>query len=411
MTSTLRLFKSPSILPLFLITALLGCASTPESQAAGARRGHAPTDIALVQSVPEETDLAHPDLAHAKDLWVKLIDEATTSIDIEQMYLDGAPGHATDAVIDALQRAGRRGVKIRLVLSSQMIKTSQPTLDVLKTIPGLEHRELNLGKITGGIQHAKFFLFDRKTIFVGSQNFDWKALTEILETGIVSSDPTLAAQLQSIFELDWEMALTGKKPEVMPSAPVARADADVRLVACPPSLNPRGVPSAYDELVTLLRGAKKTVRVTLLDFSTYLFGKPGQWTELDQELRATAARGVKIQFLMSHWNTEKPEVESIKSLSRVPNIEVRLATIPESTKGPIPYARVNHSKFMTVDGQTLWVGTSNWSQGYFFDTRGIEFILHRAAETAQADRIFDQLWNASYTAPIDVNKDYPKPRK
>lgn len=404
MNSTLRLAA--------LILVLTGCASgkSPESTASGSHSNL--TQIALVQSVPEETDLAHPDLVHAKDLWVKLIDESTQTIDIEQMYLDGAPGHATDAVIEALQRAAKRGVKVRLILSKQMLGTSQSTLDILKSsVSGLETRVLDLGKITGGIQHAKFFIFDSKKIFVGSQNFDWKALTEILETGIVAEDPVLTGQLQSIFDLDWEMALTGRRPESLSEAPATREDADVKLVACPPPLNPKNIESAFVELARLLRGAKKTVRVTLLDFSTYLYKKPGQWLELDQLLREAAARGVKVELLMSHWNTEKPEVDSIKSLSSVPNITVRIATIPENTRGRIPYARVNHSKFMTVDDSILWIGTSNWSRGYFFDTRGIEFVLKRPELAAQANVIFDKLWTASYTEAIDVNKDYPKPRK
>lgn len=398
------------LLPL-LITVTTACASGKSEPTASGQRSSL-TDIALVQSVPEETDLAHPDVAYAKDLWVKLIDESRDTIDIEQMYLDGAPGHATDAVIAALQRAGERGVKTRLIVAKQMLSTSKPTLDVLLKIRGLEHRVIDLGKITGGIQHAKFWIFDQKKIFVGSQNFDWKALTEILETGIVAEDAVLTGQLQSVFDLDWEMALTGRKPDDLGIAPLARVDADVRLVAAPASLNPRNIPSAFDELTTLLKSAKKSVRVTLLDYSTYLFGKPGQWLELETLLRETAARGVKIEFLMSHWNTEKPEVDSIKRLAQVPGIEVRLATIPVNSKNPsIPFARVNHSKFMTVDGRTLWVGTSNWSQGYFKETRGIEFVIQRPELAAQADVIFDKLWNASYTEAIDINKDYPKPRK
>jgi phosphatidylserine/phosphatidylglycerophosphate/cardiolipin synthase-like enzyme len=206
-----------------------------------------------VQSVPEETDLAVPGLAFAQDEWIKKIDASQQTIDIEQMYMDGEPGHAIDPVIEALTRAAARGVKIRLILSQQMIKTSQPTLDILLSrIPNLEYRVIHLGPITGGIQHAKFFIFDQSSVFVGSQNFDWKALTQILETGVTIDDIEIAAQLKSIFDLDWEIARTGKLPADLGIAPARAESADVRLVACPPRLNPRNIKSAFEELTALL---------------------------------------------------------------------------------------------------------------------------------------------------------------
>src|SRR5262245_17301646 len=41
---------------------------------------------AIVQSVPTETDLAHPNLPFAKDVWLEMIGSAKKTIDIAEFY-------------------------------------------------------------------------------------------------------------------------------------------------------------------------------------------------------------------------------------------------------------------------------------------------------------------------------------
>jgi hypothetical protein len=59
----------------------------------------------------------------------------------------------------------------------------------------------------------------------------------------------------------------------------------------------------------------------------------------------------------------------------LPNVEIRVVTLPKASTGFIPYARVIHSKTMTIDGKLAWVGTSNWSGGYFDLSRNLEIVL------------------------------------
>lgn len=401
MFSGLPVFHLPMNLPVWMLgLALIGFSSFASD-----------LKPEMVQSVPEETDLAVPGLPYAHEKWVELIDHAKETIDCEQMYVDGQSGKVLDTIIAALNRASDRNVKIRFIISKQMANTNVATLDQIKKIKNLELQIVDYGAISGGIQHSKFWVFDQKIIYVGSQNFDWKSLSQILETGVSFEDKTVAAQLKAIFDLDWEMGKTGKLPANLGTAPAAPKNADVYLVASPPVTNPKNIPSAFDALKGLLTNAKKSVRVTLLDMSNYLYGSDGQWLELDQLLRDTAKRGVKIQLLMSHWNTEKPEVKTIQGLATVPNIEVKIATVPDLKGGHIPFSRVNHSKLMVVDDETLWVGTSNWSQDYFFHTRGIEIIMKRKELASIGNDIFNRLWNASYTDYVNPTRDYPKPVK
>jgi phosphatidylserine/phosphatidylglycerophosphate/cardiolipin synthase-like enzyme len=248
---------------------------------------------------------------------------------------------------------------------------------------------------------------------VGSQNFDWRALTHIHETGVRVRDRRIAAELGRVFELDWELARTGKKvgapsEAARPAAPTAAAE--IERVASAQVINPPGVRSALEALLELLAGARRSIRVQLLDYSS-LSRREAQWTEIDDALRAAAARGVRVDLLVSHWNTERPAIDSLKALGRVPGVDVRIATIPTHSTGFIPYARVAHSKYMVVDDEILWIGTSNWSRGYFYASRNVELIIRRPAVARKARAIFETLFSSRFSERVDPAKDYPLPRK
>jgi len=161
----------------------------------------------------------------------------------------------------------------------------------------------------------------------------------------------------------------------------------------------------------MIAKAKTSVQVALLDYSTKSYSSGKVWLELDDALRAAAARGVKVELLVSHWNTTKSGIGSIKELAKVPGIEVRISFVPPLSTGHMPYARVIHSKTMIVDGKSYMVGTRNWSRGYFYDTRDIEVVMNRPDLAAIGGKIFSAFWTAPYTEAVDINRNYPEPRK
>lgn len=367
--------------------------------------------ITIVQSVPEGSRLDQPGMPYAKATWIHMIGTARETIDIEQMYVSGDQGKARDMndVVRAMDAAAKRGVKIRLLLATRMLDTDPVLLKRLQAIPNLQIAAVDYGKLTGGIQHAKFWIVDSRDTFIGSQNFDYLALTQIHEVGVRILDPNVANRLQSVFDLDWNMATTGRIPPNLGVAPVMSRGTDVDIFSSPARLNPKNIRAALPELKRLLDHAKKTVRIQVMEYST--FSGPSPWNGIDDSLRAAAHRGVKIEFVVSHWNTARPAIDSIKRLSLEPNISVRIATVPDLPSGHIPFSRVTHSKYMVIDDEVLWVGTSNWSRGYFEATRGIEVVMYRRELAAAATRMFSTLWTAPFTVPVDVNRDYPKPTK
>ena len=398
-----------------LYTALWGSCLLMLSQSATAR-----FDIPgyeLVYTAPVETALQADDLRNTAEVWQQMFDAAKTRIDLGQFYVANQQGSLLDGVLQHLKAAGERGVKIRFLMEEKGIRISTPeTLEQLKAIPNLELRIIPYQRLSGGILHAKYLLVDGEQAFVGSQNFDWRALAHIHETGLRISDAGVVGQIQAIFEQDWQaqaLLVADKPVPQLPYQPKAETPQGNYLVASPRAYNPAGVIDSQVELPRLLASAKQRVRVQVMDYAPLSYGPEHSrpyYATIDNALRSAAARGVKIELMVANWNTKKPDIAWLKSLAVVPNVQIKIVTVPPASSGFIPFARVIHSKMMIIDGETAWIGTSNWTGGYLDNSRNLELVLHSPVMSQRVDKLYSQLWDSVYAEPIKLDYDYPAPK-
>lgn len=371
-----------------------------------------PPDFEVVTTIPKETAIDAFGTRQAAEVWPEMINNARRTLDIAEFYMASEKGEALEPVVEAVLAAGRRGVRVRILSDAGMARTYPEPLKLFQGKPGIEARLFDWRKLTGGILHAKYFVVDNSEVYVGSQNFDWRSLSHIHETGLRIRSPLFAAALTRIFEQDW--AFNGgdaRAYEPKSILPELRFSDDARLVASPPSFNPHGVGSALEALVSLVDGAKQRVCVQLLSYSAEGPQQGGvRFVVIDQALRRAAGRGVKVSLLVSDWNLRPPALVGLKELARVPNIEVRFAVIPEARRGFIPYARVIHSKVMRVDDDVCWVGTSNWGFEYFYESRNVEVILKRPEIARVLDALFLSLWKGPYVHKLDPDREYQAPQ-
>jgi phosphatidylserine/phosphatidylglycerophosphate/cardiolipin synthase-like enzyme len=139
-------------------------------------------------------------------VWLEMIDGAQTSLDIEQFYISNQAGEPLEDIIAAIERAAQRGVTVRIISESKFYKTYPETIDRLNKQSHVFTRLIDFGKLAGGIQHAKFFIVDGRSIYLGSQNFDWRSLKHIHELGIRIAHAAAVRMYHDIFELDWTLS-------------------------------------------------------------------------------------------------------------------------------------------------------------------------------------------------------------
>jgi phosphatidylserine/phosphatidylglycerophosphate/cardiolipin synthase-like enzyme len=383
----------------------LGASGTPD-----ARRPPPGPPIQLVESVPLETALGNPDLPRAADVWVALIEGARQSIDFESFYLSRWPGEALDPVLDAIGAAAKRGVRIRLLLDARMHGTYPEPADSLGRRPGIEVRTLDMRRLAGGVQHSKFFVVDGTIVYLGSQNLDWRSLAHIHELGVRVRDPRAASYFGRVFAMDWAAAgamaagdSTGARAAGLAAVagpgvtwPIAIAQAPGDTARMWAGASPRGfIPGDRwdrDAIVALFDGARHEV---ILQALSYSIGSGDESdTTLDDALRRAAARGVRVKMMISDWQADGRRIETLQALGAVPGIEVRLSVVPEWSGGYIPFARVDHCKFLVADTLRTWIGTSNWSPDYFTRSRNVGAVFEHRGIAAAVRRTFETDWTA-----------------
>ncbi|MFN0149722.1 MAG: phospholipase D-like domain-containing protein [bacterium] len=391
-------------------------------------------DFEIVESAPIETSLDHADIRNAEAVWLEMIQSAKTSLDFAEFYASEDPNDANDPIdkiLAAIEEAADRGVKVRFVSSSTFYKTYPQIVDRLRESIGdgaspncaSEGRGvllLDFKAVAGGVLHAKYFIVDGETVYLGSQNFDWRAFSHIQELGVRIHDRAVAAAMMAIYDTDWFTALTQAKVQMECVVPSVREDfpivkemapgetALVTPVASPRNFLPGGVPWDEPRLVAMIDSAKTSVVVQLL---TYKPMSGGEYYEaLDGALQRAAARGVNVRLLCADWCKRPSTIPHLKTLAVVPNFEVKMITFPEWSGGFIPFARVIHSKYMVVDGRASWIGTSNWERDYFYESRNVGVTVESEKIGGILDRFFASGWESEYAYRVDPAVEYAPPR-
>lgn len=374
-------------------------------------------ELQFAESVPEETVYGSTYTARPQAVWLEMIAASSKTLDIEQFYIADQAGEAMEPVLAAVKAAVKRGVKVRLIVDSVMMGETQKALPALKEA-GVDARIINFKNVGGGVQHSKFFVVDGKELYVGSQNFDWRSLTQIHELGLRIKSPLAAADFSRLFEADWAIAggadpkktfakkgkalVTAAKPE---KALLDGAEVTYSLAFSPKGAVPAGMDTEITGLLKLIDSAKKSVRGQVMTYALEEHGSK-RWAELDSAFRKAAARGVKVELVFADWGMGGKADRDIKALSKTDNISVKISALPLHSKGLIPFARVEHLKYLVVDGDAGFVTTSNWGPGYFLTSRGAAVLLKGAPAAAVLEDIFYRTWTGPYVQPVDPLKEY-----
>jgi phosphatidylserine/phosphatidylglycerophosphate/cardiolipin synthase-like enzyme len=391
--------------------------------------------LQLVETSPIETTLDHADLPEAYVVWKEMIEEARRSLDFAEFYASDEPGSRLEPILAAMEEAAGRGVAIRFLAEKSFYKTYPEVLDRLRSHPEIAVRLYDVKPLMGGVLHAKYFLVDGEEAYLGSQNFDWRSLTHIQELGVRIRQTDVVGSLGDLFEFDWRLAAaggqggsTGPEESTVDSSHVFRrsgpASSPARLfpvviadhgdtVRITPVMSPQGWipdPALWDlpRLIDLIDSARRTLRVQLLTYGTVQ--RRNYFAPLETALRSAAARGVKVELLVSDWCERPGLIEGLQSLELVPGIEVRLVTIPPWSGGFIPYARVIHAKYMVADDDAAWIGTGNWEWDYFHASRNVGLVLDGRGPASVLNRFFSDGWNAPYAQPVHPCSTYVAPR-
>jgi len=114
---------------------------------------------------------------------------------------NGHKGNRPDGVLDRLERASRRGVRVTVLLERDDNPRSSVNRSNEKTAKRL--RKAGIATVfdsPGRTTHTKVAVIDRRRVFVGSHNFTQSALKYNREMSIAVDSPGLAEELTRYIE-------------------------------------------------------------------------------------------------------------------------------------------------------------------------------------------------------------------
>ncbi|XP_075043156.1 5'-3' exonuclease PLD3 [Mixophyes fleayi] len=398
-----------------------------------------PCNIVLVESIPE--GLVYPANTTTNpsvyETWMDLLSQAKSSVDIASFYWsltnnDTHTKHPSanqgETVLKELLKLKQRGVTLRVAVNQDASPKKSDDLEALR-YSGAEIRFVDMLHLTDGVLHTKFWVVDGKHLYIGSANMDWRSLTQVKELGsTVYNCSCLAQDLGKIFEAYWtlgEVNATIPSPwpdnfstifnkETPMEVTLNNTQSLVYLSSSPPPLSAKGRTDDLQSILSIIDDAKKFVYISVMDYTpTEEFSTPRRyWPEIDSRLRkAVYERHVTVRLLISCWGHSKPymfpflnSLDGLHSNKTHYNIEVKIFVVPVSAEQKsIPYARVNHNKYMVTD-RVAYIGTSNWSGDYFIRTAGSALVVNQTCAANATNTMQEQLsavfmrdWSSGYS--------------
>jgi len=292
---------------------------------------------------------------------------------------------------------------------------------------GIEVSTINFTKLgLEGIFHTKMMIGDRKDVYIGSANADWRSLSQVKEMGLAVFDSAeLGEDAERIFNTVHYSAVHGVIPDKWPAEfnalyndqhPLTLRDVDgisgnnaeVYLAVSPDAFCAGQRTGAFDSTRKLFTRAQSTIDIEVMDYMpcTLYMAQKRYWPDLDDLIRDAAFNGKQVRMLIGLWNhTKATMAQYLNSLNALNNVDVRWFKVPDLTGlAPVEFTRVNHAKFFVTDGD-CYISTNNWIADYFLCTHGINAIVKNEALRQSLQKVFNRDWNSPYT--IFLNSTQP----
>ncbi|KAM5210099.1 5'-3' exonuclease PLD3 isoform 1-T1 [Hipposideros larvatus] len=231
------------------------------------------------------------------------------------------------------------------------------------------------------------------------------------------------------------------------------------LASAPPPLCPSSRTPDLKALLNVVDNARSFIYIAVMNYlPTMEFSHPRRfWPAIDDGLRRAAyERGIKVRLLISCWGHSEPSMRAfllslaalrdnhthsdIQVVSTCPrpspqplpgstphyrpwgssNHPLHLPLLPvllfpqklfvvpaDEAQARIPYARVNHNKYMVTERAT-YIGTSNWSGSYFTETAGTSLLVTQNGHgglRSQLEAVFLRDWDSPYSHDLNTAAD------
>ena len=372
---------------------------------------------------------------------VDTIEQAETSVDVAVQALN------LPLIAKALIDSHQRGVRVRLILENQYSQpwsqvairqdatevvldqladwsyladdnkdgqlvqselASVDALHALQTIGVPLIDDTADGSKGSGLMHHKFLVVDQRWVILGSANFTLSGIhgdaAEVSSRGNANSllkidSRELAKEMTAEFELMWGDGPGGKpdsqfglgKP-ARPASQIALGQGTLTLQFSPLSASEPWEHSVNGLIAKTLAQASKQIDLALFVFSEQ---------PLANQLEVQSNNGVELRVLIDSSFIYRSYSEALDLIGKaLPNNRCQIEAENRPWSNPIDSVRSPqmsrgdklHHKFATIDGETVIVGSQNWSKAANTTNDETLVVVRNRTVVAHFNREFERLY-------------------
>lgn len=145
---------------------------------------------------------------------------------------------------------------------------------------------------------------------------------------------------------------------------------------------------ALKSLISSINAAKSNINIAIYSFTHKGIAKA---------LKDAASRGVKIQIIYDYSSNSDGKRSTIGYLSKYNGIKTCLLQgreAPKFGRGSGSYHGIMHQKLAIIDGQTIFLGSANWSKNAFENSYELLFKDNDPSIIQKAQSYYKKMWSA-----------------
>jgi len=287
------------------------------------------------------------------------------------------PGGIQSDLFDALGSAADRGVMVRVLLdesdfSSSITETNKETAKLLRN-HGLRVK-LDDPKVT---THAKLIVVDEQVTIVGSSNWNYPSYTDTYQSNIKLTAEGVSSFYSSIFDVLW----AGESVEKIKLPELSGDETIVPLVSTGENR------SYFSVAKEMIERAEESIKLVVFKITRYPEFRNSKSNKLLKALVQANDRGVELKLILD-VNTWSDDVNRS-------NRETALWLLGQGVE-KVSFDSLNsttHSKVLIVDGDSVLLGSTNWSYYSLAKNLEADILIRDSPEVGRVyRRYFAELW-------------------
>lgn len=292
---------------------------------------------------------------------VGYIDQTQKTLDVCAFELDN------QVITDALVRASKRGVRVRLVTETNYLEESGVHALKAVGVPVVDDKR------DGALMHNKFMVFDNRAIWTGSMNFTENCAYKNNNNGMYIDEPLLAENYAAKFTWMFDQHKFGGTPSKnakIPHPVVTLRDGTIV----------ENYFSTHDHVAGHVTDQVNKAGRSI-HFLAFSFTHDG----IGQAMLNRARAGAEVQGVFEKGQTTGGHTEYTKFRSAGSPVQVYLDANPRNM----------HHKVIVIDGATTVAGSFNFSENADKTNDENLLVIHNPTVARQFEEEFQRVYLAA----------------